>query len=816
MSQHPPSQAPDPPIEHWVELRIHGVSGTPPEVMLESAQVKQVAGDSWGRFFRPVDGVGTEVQTEQGRTLEGYHWGKYTSGSWMKGLWLILIPFGLVNAAAFMVPHPGPHSDAVTRRLYAAVQALIRGVGVGVTCTFALASGLILVDLVAWQWAAGLPWFSSHPSGPVMTVGVLLAGAVVYGLYALGDQNRISPFASPDEGSLAGGDDATGLMRHQFFRVTATSSPVLGRLHLSAGWAVVSLIGALTWQTIASHSASHLESTWQHVAWGSSLVVLVAVTLVVSCMGDPDGAADVGPPSLLAPALPAIALAAEILSGATLLASALVLSGTDRQPLRLDFDAYTQWLATAAGLALVALAALLGALALRTRPPVAEPRMFRRFAGGMAAWGATCTGVFLGVGFCGSFVLGLAKAMNVRAQTELLYRVAYSWGVTLMLVVAVGVITMTGVTRTRRRMAPRAEHEYQVVTTPGLGPPTGGWLRKVAKAMSMARLKLHVAPLILTYGVAGLLMTAVTSIEMLGQSGTRGVRGWYDDLGWFGYLSQRLSPVAADTPTWVTFLTNLGTYTLIGLAGLLFWLGRRSLRAEESRRGANVVWDVISFWPHSAHPFVPPAYAQFAVHDLRRRIRFHLDPPVSSDGTTVVPRAERLVVSAHSQGSLIAFAVMLWLGEAERDRVALVTYGSQLQVAYPRGFPSYLSQALVERVHAALDGRWVNLYRETDPIAGPVLSWDRSPMEVTPSVPHPATSHRIGWPDGAHPDRFDPATGRRESGDDWRVLDPAPVDPGLQVGALTHLGKHSGFPATTDYRVAVACVLGRFATDPNH
>ena len=47
----------------WVELRIHGVSGTPPENMLESAHVKQVAGDEWGRFFRPVNGVGTEVQT---------------------------------------------------------------------------------------------------------------------------------------------------------------------------------------------------------------------------------------------------------------------------------------------------------------------------------------------------------------------------------------------------------------------------------------------------------------------------------------------------------------------------------------------------------------------------------------------------------------------------------------------------------------------------------------------------------------------------------------------------------------------------------
>jgi len=171
-----PDSVPAPPTEPWVELRIHGVSGTPPEVMLESSHVRQVAGDSWGRFFRPVDGEGTERQTEPMRTLEGYHWGKYTSGSWVKGLWLILIPFGLVNAAAFMVPHPPVGSR--WHWLYATVQSVIRGIGVGVTCTFALASALILVDLVAWQWAADLPWLEAKPSGPVILLGVLLAGAV--------------------------------------------------------------------------------------------------------------------------------------------------------------------------------------------------------------------------------------------------------------------------------------------------------------------------------------------------------------------------------------------------------------------------------------------------------------------------------------------------------------------------------------------------------------------------------------------------------------------------------------------------------------
>jgi exosortase/archaeosortase len=772
--------------------------------MLESRHVRQVAGDSWGRFFRPVDAEGTERQSDPTRILEGYHWGKYTSGSWVRGLWLILVPFGLVNAAAFMVPHPRPGSR--WHWLYATVQALIRGIGIGVTCTFALASALILVDLVAWQWAADLPWLEAKPSGPVMTVGVLLAGAAVYGLHWLGDQNRLSAFEPYAERSLAAeARPRTGLQRYEFFHVGSKSQPILGRLHLSAGWSVVALIGALTWQTIDNHSTSLKESSFQHVVWASSLILLLAVTAVVVLMGDPEAALECEPPDGLRRALPAVGVGAEILSGCTLIGSAILLGGTDRSALTLDFDHYSQWLATAAGVALVALLVLLVVLGRVTPEPSGVPTPFRRYANGLAAWGATSTGVFLGVGFCGAFVLGLARALDVRAQTELLYRVAYSWGVTMVFMLVVMLVSVAGLRRSAAHLRDLPPHEYQPVTAPGLGAPGGAWPRRIARAMSSARFKWHVAPLILSYAALGLAMTAVTSIEMLGESGTRGARDLYHHLGWFGYLSQRVPP-HGEAPWWVQLLTNLGTYSLIGLAGLLFYLGRRSLRAEESRRGANVVWDVISFWPHAAHPFVPPAYSQFAVHDLRRRIDFHLNPPADLVEAGQ-PRPRRIVLSAHSQGSLLAFATVLWLSEQDRARTSLVTYGSQLQVAYPRGFPGFVDFGLVSTVLTALGGRWINLYRETDPIAGPVLSWDRSRMATTPSEPFPPTSQRVGGPPGLQEDRLWGPTGRRESGHDWRVLDPQPSDPGLQRTSLTALAQHSGFPSTEDYRDAVRTVL---------
>jgi len=170
---------------------------------------------------------------------------------------------------------------------------------------------------------------------------------------------------------------------------------------------------------------------------------------------------------------------------------------------------------------------------------------------------------------------------------------------------------------------------------------------------------------------------------------------------------------------------GLGTWALAAMAGLLLLLGRGAIRENGVRRGVNAVWDVVAFWPRSAHPFVPPPYSQRVVMDLRDRIRFHLG---NHPTTANIQPATSVVVAAHSQGSLLAFsAALLWLTPAERSRVGLVTFGSQLQVAFPRAFPAYVNVVAIRSLLVGLDGRWVNLYRDTDAIAGPVLSYDHTP-----------------------------------------------------------------------------------------
>src|SRR5690349_23471355 len=65
-----------------VEIRVHGVSGTPPQDMLCSQWAAQVAGDAYSPVFQPADQFGRTLpgpglpcgdETVR-RQVEAYHW----------------------------------------------------------------------------------------------------------------------------------------------------------------------------------------------------------------------------------------------------------------------------------------------------------------------------------------------------------------------------------------------------------------------------------------------------------------------------------------------------------------------------------------------------------------------------------------------------------------------------------------------------------------------------------------------------------------------------------------------------------------------
>src|SRR6478609_6582456 len=139
-----------------VEIRVHGVSGTPPEELLDRTAAERVSGDRIAGFYRPAApdqrrDVPRGVDTEPGARdaidgapwLEGYSWGGWTSGAKSRALWLVLAPFALVNVAPRMLPPDridpaNPDAAPPTRSLRLAAAAVIRIVAASLTVTLVL------------------------------------------------------------------------------------------------------------------------------------------------------------------------------------------------------------------------------------------------------------------------------------------------------------------------------------------------------------------------------------------------------------------------------------------------------------------------------------------------------------------------------------------------------------------------------------------------------------------------------------------------------------------------------------------------------
>ncbi|NKQ28084.1 lipase family protein, partial [Streptomyces galbus] len=190
----------------------------------------------------------------------------------------------------------------------------------------------------------------------------------------------------------------------------------------------------------------------------------------------------------------------------------------------------------------------------------------------------------------------------------------------------------------------------------------------------------------------------------------------------------------------------LGSW-LVGLGFLLFvtW-GRRAYKDPSARRTIGILWDVGTFWPRAAHPFAPPCYAERAVPDLTWRM-----------ATWTRATGGRLVISGHSQGSVLAAAAAWQLEPRDRARVGLLTYGSPLERLYGRWFPAHFGPDALSALHRDVDC-WRNLYRLTDPIGGPVrLPGDcgpavdraplKDPLEYGRTARHPLPAPLLGHSD---------------------------------------------------------------------
>lgn len=169
---------------------------------------------------------------------------------------------------------------------------------------------------------------------------------------------------------------------------------------------------------------------------------------------------------------------------------------------------------------------------------------------------------------------------------------------------------------------------------------------------------------------------------------------------------------------WSRWLISVGVTALALLAGGLLRMVYLAAKRPKTAKYVGVLCDLTLFWPREAHPVVPPCYALKVVPELVARATEHLADPNT-----------RVVLVGHSQGSLLAAVatarLLESLPEEDRDRVGLVTAGSQLQWAYPRAFPGVVSHDSLRVLTGRLQGRWRSLCRGTDAIGGAVSTWNR-------------------------------------------------------------------------------------------
>ena len=166
------------------EIRIHGVSGTPPEAMLDlesATDVERIAGDDVTGFWRRTPSGAAKLpawmlpptrsplpwspaRPRLPWDVEAYSWGSLTSGargSLSRAAWLLLIPFALVNVASWARPGlcRDPADTAGSSRLTfkadRGVAVIVRLTGLALTGLLIAAAATVSIGLIGYQCFRG-------------------------------------------------------------------------------------------------------------------------------------------------------------------------------------------------------------------------------------------------------------------------------------------------------------------------------------------------------------------------------------------------------------------------------------------------------------------------------------------------------------------------------------------------------------------------------------------------------------------------------------------------------------------------------------
>ncbi|MFZ2016896.1 MAG: hypothetical protein WAV00_24025 [Nocardioides sp.] len=695
-----------------LELRIHGVGGAPPEVNLESPATLQVAGDARAGFYRAWFPGGTA----RGRPLqEAYCWG-HLDTAWWTALWLLLLPFGLLNVAHWALPAVGPSMVRATARALLRLQSLLLTVAlVATTCYIAL-------DLVAWQaaerdllwaWTGG---FENWQLGTRMALMSLAVFAVIGVLWWLSHRTQGD---YEDRSSGAGAPDLD---------IWPLSDRMLwcGALPVTRQRAVHLLAASATVLMIQGLPRSATLAWVRPVVWVVAIVVgVAAVALTLSPWTDRGvDRPDTDRPLFLDRV---VVVGSRVVLG---FAAVVSLARIWWQPdatyaTALPYDGRVQLVLFFSGLVLAGVVALV----VLAHAPWAQRDVFVR---GLGSAVMTLLATLISTIFTASLLNSVAQMIarptlaTVPVPTrspDALYlpSTAYSGGLAfLVAVISAGVTALVLVFVVRNLKARRVRQEEIGPLYAGRGPiRPDGTTRIDTEAAHTVSLTIATSRLTDSSGWALFCVVTPTFLVLLG----------YQAL-------LQMHPVGNPHLKW---LANAGAYLATAATiGFLAYL-RSAVTDPAARKRVGFLWDVITFWPRACHPLGPPSYAERSVPEVVTRIRRIVgddlepyDPAQALDhaeqydaGTAPAYREEHtdVLLVGYSQGCPIATAVVCQLPPEVRRHVRLLTMASPVRRLYGRTFPSHFGPDQIAALEVGLVGRWTNLVRETDYIGG----WVKAP-----------------------------------------------------------------------------------------
>ncbi|MTK00949.1 hypothetical protein [Micromonospora sp. CP22] len=837
-----------------LELRVHGVSNTPPAETLglttepggEPAHPRLVAGGPVTGFYR------SPIASPDPIVVEAYSWGQLTSGARTardveRALWTLLLPFTLANVA--LHARPGIPADPTTDRLTSRsgmTAWLIRLFCLSLTATPVLAMTGVGVDLIGWQcvdqdclnripgpWNfLAAPWWQQ--GGRAMAVGltvplvmIAVLGLVTWRTYQYEAVMPADPSTNPAGRRTPPPVDADVPVGQPVQEPPPAPEPPPGPstnplqdptfwwgegqlrrtavLHLCTGIVIAAAVPLGTVSVLDPPHGLRAVITWSAVAAFTAVLVITLVAIGRPFLTRRDGATPLGRWSIAVIVLTGIGLAGTFAvlllpdgAAGSPLAELRPPVGCDDDPTRPGcltdrslpgFDRVIAWLGTgqlllliaigstarsgrrgaaapAAAALLITLSALwcrgwlpagppvsitlsqltlpllglaaIGLLLPRTRPDGVNQPLEPHTD---LAWHGRAPAVIAGFGWLLSLAYGtgvlywVTNQLNGGGSPGNRHRVfppipvtwaGLTFAAALLLLAVVALRAMVLFHRLRR-----AEYAELTARDSRLSAHDLRRARDVSAHQALHRLVgEHALRLIGWYAAAMTVLAVLACAAVLAcplpQNSSNGAAPLIRGVGAVGDALLGWLPVA------------------VAAIGLLVY------RKNTIRRSVGVIWDVGTFWPRAAHPLAPPSYAERAVPELLTRTTGLLALPEHDPR-----RVDGIILSGHSQGTVICTAVILQMPARWRHRIWFFSYGCQLTRLYGRVFPAYFGPDRLPVLAEALtrpgnSTRWTNFWRDTDPLGWPVAAGERDIAVTDPEALHPSDGEVADPPIRSH------------------------------------------------------------------